>query len=419
VTERHVLVIGHGVAGLTAAQAARGQDGACAITIVGDEPYDAYYRPRLSHDLATGIQIDKMRLRAPDFYGRQRITVRHAAAVGSLNVGDHIAVLSDGTELQFTACVLATGSRSFMPPIAGGERTGVYALRSAADAIAIRERATAASMAAVAGGGLLGLEVAHGLAGLVDRVIVLERGESLLSRQLDHAGGALLADILGRAGIEVLTRSEVAVAHGSAAADGQPGPLTQLELKDGAKLDCGLLVVAAGVRPRVEVAEAAGLQIDRRGVLVDDRMMTSAADVYACGDVAAHPSGNFGIWPQAMAQGKVAGVNAAGGSLTYVPVVPQNLLTVAGTSVFAVGQAGVLDAAASEGMIEIAQTDIAAGRYAKFRVRDEALVGAMLIGHDALAKVARPAVEARLAVGPILELPVDEQYAALVALIGG
>jgi len=419
VTERHVLVVGHGVAGLTAAQAARGQDGACAITIVGDEPYDAYYRPRLSHDLATGIQIDKMRLRATDFYGRQNIAVRHSVTVGSVNAGARVATLSDGTELAFSACILATGSRSFMPPFAGAERAGVHALRSAADAIAIREQAQATSVVAVAGGGLLGLEAAHGLAGLVDRVIVLERGESLLSRQLDQAGGALLAEILGRAGIEVLTRSEVAAAHGDPAEDGRSGPLTHLELKDGARIDCGLLVVAAGVRPRVELAEAAGVPVDRRGIVVDDRMMTGTADIYACGDVAAHPSGNFGIWPQAMAQGKVAGVNAAGGSLTYVPVVPQNLLTVAGTSVFAVGQAGVLDASAGEGVLEIARVEAAVGRYAKFRVRDGALVGAMLIGHDALAKVARPAVEARLAVGPILELPADEQFAALVAHIGG
>ncbi len=420
---RRVLVIGHGIAGLTAAGAARGQDGESRVLLFGDEPYDAYYRVRLSHDLATGIEVDKIRLRPQGWYDANGIAVRRGVAVTELDVAGRTARLADGSAVGFDVCILATGSRSFIPPIEGSGRPGVSALRSAADAMAIRARAVEAGAAAVAGGGLLGLEVAYGLASVVPKVIVLERGGSLLRRQLDREGGEMLASALARSGIEVLTGTEVAAAlskAGSAPAAEPPEmPLRAIQLKDGRQLPCDLLVVAAGVRPRLELAQAAGLKTDRGGVVVDDRMATSDPAVFACGDVASHHSGNYAIWPQAMAQGKIAGINAAGGQVAYAPVVPENLLQVAGMSVFAVGEAGDLGEAPAPGTVEVSRRDDSKGRYAKFRLREDVLVGAMLIGEDRLARAARPAVEERRRFGFVASLPEGKRFAALAAVLEG
>jgi NAD(P)H-nitrite reductase large subunit len=414
---RRVVIIGHGVAGLTAAQAARSQDPAAHITIVGDEPYVAYYRPRLTHDLAHGIDVEKLRLRPAAWYEQQRVSVMRGVRATAIDVeSQSIAVAGQGGPLAYDGCVLAMGSVSFMPPIKGGARPGVHSLRSAADAMAVRARAISLEtpVAAIAGGGLLGLEAAHGLSRIVGRVLVLERGPWLLRRQLDREGGELLAAILGRAGIEVLTGAEVESAEaGAAAADSAATdslPLAELTLKDGRRLPCGLLVVAAGVRPSVGLAEAAGVKCDRGGVLVDDAMGTSAAGVFACGDVASHPSGNYAIWPQAMAQGRVAGANAAGGGAAYRPVVPQMLLEVAGTSVFAVGEAGELAGGdGDDGLVEVGRRDAAAGHYVKLRLRGGALVGAMVIGQPELAKRIRGPVESRKAIAGLDDVAIEQR----------
>jgi len=422
-TGRRIVIAGHGVAGLSAAQAARAQDPAAQITLLGNEEHDAYYRPRLSHDLRTGIEIDKMRLRPPNWYQGQQIEVLRSALVTVIDpAGRTVAVEGISDPLPYDACVIATGAMSFMPPISGGGRAGVFTLRGAADAQAIRARAAQVSVAAVAGGGLLGLEAAYGLAGVVDKVIVLERGPWLLRRQLDREGGQLLAEVLHRAGITVMTGAEVeaALGAGSGAAPeegrvvSEDEPLAELLLKSGERLACGLLVVAAGVRPAVGLAEAAGIRCDRGGVIVDDAMLTSDDRIYACGDVASHPAGNYSIWPQAMAQGRVAGANAAGGSASYQPVVPQNLLEVAGTSVFAVGEVGDVSDQ-GEDLVEISRRDDGAGRYVKLRVRGGRLAGAMLIGEPELAKKLRGPVEAQLDVHEALGAPEAERLERVLA----
>lgn len=423
---RRVVVVGHGVAGLTAAGAARAQDPEAEIVLLGDEPYDAYYRPRLSHDLATGIDAAKIRLRPEGWYKKQQIDVRRGRAqaidprartVSWSPVGPDEG--GDGDVLSYDSCVLATGSRCNRPPLEGGSRPGVFTLRSAGDAAAIRKRATEVEKAAVAGGGLLGLETAHGLVKVVGpgRVCVLERGPWLLRRQLDQEGGELLARALTRVGIEILTEAEVASVAGRTDGEGPDRddlPLAQINLKDGRRIGCGLLVFAAGVRPRVDLAQAAGLAVERRGVVVDDRMQTSDPAIYACGDVALHHSGNYAIWPQAMAQGRIAGGNAAGGAQEYSPVVPQTLLEVAGTSVFAVGEAGAADEARPGELIEVGRGDRAECRYAKFRLRDGRLAGAMLIGQADLAKLAKAAVEKGLDLTAVAAAPAAERFDLII-----
>lgn len=383
---RRIVIVGHGIAGLTAAQAARQQDPQAEIVIVGEEPYDAYYRPRLTHDLAQGIEVAGLLLRPPAWYQQQRVSVRRGVRVQALDpAAGQVHLGGAGPSLAYDACILATGSTSFMPPIQGAAGwPGVFTLRTAADAIAIRARALTleTKTAVVAGGGLLGLEAAYGLSRLGARVLVLERGPWLLRRQLDRDGGEVLAAVLRRAGIEVLTGTEV-----EAVLDGE------LTLRGGQQVSCGLLVVAAGVRPSMELAQAAGITCDRGGVVVDGAMATSQPMVFAGGDVASHAAGNYSIWPQAMAQGRVAGINAAGGSALYQPVVPQALLEVAGTSVFAVGEAG--ESPVPSDFLEVWRKDPAAGRYAKLRLRGGALAGAMLIGHPELVGRVRGPVESR------------------------
>jgi nitrite reductase (NADH) large subunit len=265
-------------------------------------------------------------------------------------------------------------------------------LREAGDAIDVRAFAQRhdARRAVVAGAGLLGLEVAYSLHQLGLAVTVLERSERLLHRHVDDTCSGLLDRYLEELGIRVVTEAEAAGVVGD-------GPLDAVALADGRVLEADLLVVCAGIRPVVELARAAGIDV-ARGVLVDDRMRTSAPGVYAAGDVAEFAGGVPGLWPVAVEQACVAAVNATGGDERYRPTPPAVILKGVGLDLTVAGDA---IGGADDDVI----TSAGPNRYAYCRlvVRGGRLAGGLVLdrGTDAPALVA--AVRDRLPVAEHLD----------------
>ena len=371
------MIIGNGVAGITAARAL--SEAGAEAEIYTQEAHHYYPRPRLQRFLAGEIELEGLPLYAPAWYEKRGIAVHLGVEVVELDPRGKRIALVDGREVPYDRLLLATGSCPFIPPIEGVDKDGVFSLRTVEDALAIRKwacpepvegpsrRAEGAKRAVVVGGGLLGLEAARALTVLGLEVTVLERGPYLLQRQLDAEGGALMRELIGAMGIEVVLEASTQAILGG-------GQATGVLLRDGPRIEGDLILISAGVRCNVRLAQEAGLEVNR-GVVVDEHLRTSADDIYAAGDVAEFRGRTYGIIPAALEQARAAAVNMLGREQTeYRGTIPSNSLQVVGID------------CASIGMVHPEGGDCQelrrsrAGVYKKLVLRDGRLTGAILLG---------------------------------------
>ena len=237
---------------------------------------------------------------------------------------------------------------------------------------------------------MLGLEAAHSVTELGAYAFVLNRNEWPLNRQLDRPAGMLLGQMMLDFGIAILPWAEPRRIFGTEQVEG-------VVLSDGRKLGVDLCLVATGIRPNVELAGAAGLAV-RRGVVVDDRMMTSDPYIFAAGDVTEHKGRVQGLWPASMEQAHVAATNLLGGDLRYAGAVPPAKLKVPEIDLLSVGEIE----ARSDSARELRFEDRNPRRYRKLVLRDGKVCGAILIGHAELSEPVTRAVEANMDVTPVL-----------------
>ena len=400
------VIIGNGVAGVTAARVlsaplppnpstllragAGGIEGGGAEVEVYTQEANHYYpRPRLQSFLAGEIELEELPLYPPDWYEKRGITVHLRAEVVGLDPRTKRIALADGRQVPYDRLLLATGSRPFIPPIEGADKGGVFTLRTIEDALAIKKRTERAKRAVVVGGGLLGLEAARALRVLGLEVTVLERGPYPLRRQLDAEGGGLMGELIEAMGIEVALNASCRAILGDgtssptlAAPPPSPpklggkegGQATGVLLQDGRRIDGDLILVSAGVRCNVRLAQEAGLEVNR-GVVVDEHLRTSAEDIYAAGDVAEFRGRLYGIIPACLEQARVAAVNMLGREQAkYQGTIPSNVLQVVGVDCVSIGVVHPEEGSCQE----LRKSE--AGVYKKLVLKDGRLVGAILLG---------------------------------------
>lgn len=374
------MIVGTGVAGVEAAASLRARDPDCRIRLVGAEPYPFYARIRVGEVLTGRSEPSRLVLKGPDWYQDRRVDLATEVRAEAVDTAGARVRLSSGGWVPFDALLLATGAVPFVPPIPGANLDGVMTLRDIAGALRLRDRAMASSHAVVIGGGLLGIEAAAALRQLGPHVVVVETAPWLLPRQLDRDGSSVVQRSLEARGIEFRTGAQVRAITGA-------GRVEAVVLGSGEELAAGLVLVAAGVRPDVGLAREAGLAVNR-GIVVDDRLATSAPRVFAAGDCAEHGGRVYGIWPAAEAQGRAAGAAMAGEDPRYRGTVPSSTLKVADLPVLSVG-----DVAPAEGREE--EVSRGEGTYRKL-VRDPEgrLVGAILVGDLRERRAVMRAVEA-------------------------
>jgi nitrite reductase (NADH) large subunit len=390
------VIVGGGLAGLTAARTLRKLAPSAEVTVLEAEPTSYYLRPGLIEVLAGRKTLPEITPFPKAWYDRQGIRYRSDSAVVAVDPGRHAVTLASDGDLRYDRLLLACGATALRPEIPGADRPGVFTLRSAADVERIRTRATEAKAAAVIGGGWLGIETARALHDRGLPVVLLERGGWLLRQQLDQAAAEVLTAILTRQGIEVRAPFECAEIRGKPA-------VTGLRLATGESVRADLVVISAGICPRVELARAAGVAVNR-GVVVDDHLATSAPDVYAAGDVAEWQGRVYGIVPAAREQGDVAARNMVQpGSVRYAGTTPTNKLKVAGVDLLCLGNTQPAGGACPE----MHRSDPSAGRYVKFVLGLEGeLVGAVLLGAPDLAAPVEELVQSGL--------PAKEDLAKLI-----
>jgi nitrite reductase (NADH) large subunit len=359
-----VVVIGNGIAGVTAADHVRRRHPDCAIDVVAAEPHPLYNRMGISRLIYGRSAMVGLHLLPDAWYEDNRITCWLNTRAREIDREAGEVLLGTGERLPFDRLILATGSDAHVPDIRGFGGPGTFVLRTASDALGVREHVqrAGAETAVVAGGGLLGLEAAYALHKLGLRTTVLERGRWLLRRQLDERAGELLRAYLANLGIEVLVEAETAALEDGSAV-----------LMDGRRIPAGAFLVAAGIAPSVELARRAGLEV-ARGVLVDDHLRTSDPRILAAGDLAEWRRSILGLWPVAVDQAEVAAENAVGGSRPYEGTVPVTMLKVVGVELLSIG--------AIDGPREIVDADPESLRYRKLVLDDDGrAIGGILLGH--------------------------------------
>lgn len=360
-----LVVIGNGMAAARlAGDLARLAPERRGVTVIGAEPHPAYNRVLLSSVLAGDRSMDEIGLpeeaaAAARYLGESVERIDRAART---------VTTSAGRRVDYDTLVLATGSWPIALPISGASLPGVMQFRDIADIGSMIAACQSGGRAVVIGGGLLGLEAAEGLRRRGMTVTVVHLMPWLMERQLDQAGGAMLQAVLERRGLGVLLAVQAEAILGE-------GRVRAVRLKDGRELPADLVVMAVGIRPRIELAQAAGLACGR-GVLVDDAMLTSDPAIHAIGECAEHRGRCYGLVEPVWQQAAICARRIAGdGSAGYAGSVEATSLKVGGIELYSAGAPP--GAAGNE---EIVLRDHDRGVYRKLAVRDGRLVGAMLLG---------------------------------------
>ncbi|MDQ0674121.1 nitrite reductase (NADH) large subunit [Pseudarthrobacter siccitolerans] len=378
---RRLVVIGNGMAGARAVEEilARGGAGQLTITMFGDEPYGNYNRIMLSHVLSGEESDADIFLNSLSWYQDNGITLHPGVRVDRIDRFTKHVFSNDGRVTPYDTLVIATGSRSHMPPMdglytpAGSVKPGVFGFRTIDDT---RKMVAYAQdehhrRAVVIGGGLLGLEAAYGLRSNGIEVVVVHSAGHLMSAQMGPDGGAVLRRSVEALGIGVLTGSRTTAVLGR-------DRVTGVSLRDGTDIACDMVVVAAGIRPNVDLAVLSGLPVER-AIVVDDRLrVEDEDDIYAVGECVQHRGEVYGLvaplWEQAVVLANH--VTGADTSAMYLGSRTATKLKVAGVEVASMGLHGPeLDTDE-----HIVFSEPSRGVFKSIVVRDNKMVGATLLG---------------------------------------
>jgi len=373
-----LVILGAGIAGLTAAEEARRVSDNVRITLVSREKTLPYYRLNLTRFLAGEVAEEDLLIQHQEWFDDQRIEYLVGEA-HTINRTDRIITLRDDRQLEYDKLILANGAHPFIPPVPGTNREGVMVLRTLENAREMISYLQPGCRVVCIGGGLLGLESAWAMRKRGAEVTVLEGFNWLLPRQLPATAAALLLAHLRGKGMTIECGIQVKEFIGDEAVRG-------VLLEDGREFPADLVILATGVRPNSHLARACGLKV-HKGVVVNDRLFTSDEHILAAGDVTEHLGHVYGIWPASYAQGLIAGANAVGGSLEFPGIPMTNRIKVLDVDLFSIGQMQAVDA--STRLYEEQQD----GTYRGLACHDGQVVGAALYGDMQLIGPLREAVE--------------------------
>ena len=365
-----LVVVGNGMAGMRAVEEliARAPD-RFDITVIGAEPHPNYNRILLSAVLAGEKTLDEIVVNPIGWYAEHGIRLLAGTRATGIDRAARTVALADGTSLLYDKLLLATGSKPLAPPVPGLGFPNVRAFRDIADAQAMIAAASSGGRAVVIGGGLLGLEAAWGLKRRGMAVSLVHLMPTLMERQLDIAAGELLRRDLEARGIAFFTNAQTEEIVGGDRAEA-------VVLADGRRIPADLVVVAIGIRPNIDLARAADLDVNR-GILIGDDMVTSDPDIYAVGECIEHNGQVFGLVAPTWEQAKVCGARLAGDAdAVYVPPPVFTSLKITGVDVFSAGRLAAADGADEE----ITLHDEKRGLYKKVILREDKVVGSVLYG---------------------------------------
>ncbi len=367
-----LVVIGNGMAGCRAVEEVLARDPArYTITIFGAEPRVNYNRIMLSPVLAGEKAFEDIVINGPEWYAGNAITLVSGDPIVSIDRAAQTVVALSGRIEAYDRLLIATGSDPFIIPVPGHKLPGVVTFRDLDDVGKMLAAAGQGGNAVVIGGGLLGLEAAHGLSQRGMQVTVIHLMPTLMERQLDEAAGFLLKSELERRGQTIVTGGDTAEILEN------DGHVAGVKLKDGREFPADIVVMAVGIKPSTALAKSAGLDVER-GILVDDHMITSDPAVMAVGECVQHRGLCYGLVAPLWDMCRALADHATGKPSGYAGSATSTKLKVSGIDLFSAG-----DFSGGEGAEDIIMRDAARGVYKRVVVKDSKLIGAVLYGDTA------------------------------------
>jgi NAD(P)H-nitrite reductase large subunit len=368
------VIIGNGIAGVCAAEAIRELDKAGGIVMVSDEVVTPYSRPMISMVLDGSVSYEKLPIRPADFYDQLDITPELGHRVSDIDVdGKRIRVKGDRW-IPYDKLLIASGADARLLKVDGVGLENIFYMRTQADVQANLAAIPQAKQALVLGGGLVGFKAAYGLLKQGLDVTMLITSGYPLSMQVDEVAGKMIRDELLKFGLKVRVGISVEAFEGNGAVSGA-------HLSDGTRVACDMVVIGKGVLPALSFIPRDRIEVDL-GIVVDDYLETTAADIFAAGDVAESidiarkTRWVNAIWPEAAAQGRIAGMNMAGRRVSYKGSLSRNTMRILNLDVATFGMVNPPDDEAHE---TLSATDPGRSTYRKMVFRNESLVGAVLI----------------------------------------
>jgi nitrite reductase (NADH) large subunit len=364
-----LVVVGNGMAGMrTVEELLKLAPGAHDITVFGAEPHGNYNRILLSPVLAGEKSVGEIMLHTRDWYRDNGITLHAGDPVLRIDRRRRVVHAQSGLAVRYDRLLLATGSKPFIVPVPGHQLPGVIGFRDLQDVDTMLAAARPGTRAVVIGGGLLGLEAANGMQRRGMAVTVVHVTDSLMNQQLDPQAAALLKASLEAKGLRILLGTQTTEIVG----DGQ---VEAVRFADGSELPADLVVMAAGVRPNIALAQQAGLHCER-AIVVDDTLQTYDPRVYAVGECVQHRRATFGLVAPIWDQARVCAAHLAGaGHRRYVQQATATRLKVTGIDLYSAG-----DIVGGEGSEDLVLRDRRAGIYKRLVLTGNRLAGAVLYG---------------------------------------
>jgi 3-phenylpropionate/trans-cinnamate dioxygenase ferredoxin reductase subunit len=313
--DRRFVIVGGGLAGAKAAETLREEGFDGAITIVGEEPQRPYERPPLSKEYLRGEAEGKPYVHPEEFYAENQIELRTATVATEIDLEASEVAFGDAARLRYDRLLLATGAEPRRIDVSGGDLDGIFHLRTLADSEAIAAAIERVERLVVVGSGWIGAEIAASARSKGVEVTMVEMASLPLERVLGPTLGQFYLDVHRDHGTEFLPETTVERFEGE-------GSVERVLTRDGAVVEAQAVVVGVGVTPRTALAEAAGIRTEN-GVLVDERLETSAPGVFAAGDIANAANPFYGRrlrvehWANALGQGPAAARSMLGGETGY------------------------------------------------------------------------------------------------------
>lgn len=382
------LIIGNGIAGLSATKEIKKNDPQGSITMVSNEEFLTYYRLKLTKSLSKNVDAKELIINDQLWYDENNINVILSKIVEKIDIENKLVVLDNSKEIHYENLLIATGARPFVPPIHGKFKEGVFALRTIKDLLYIKEYLKDKKRVTIIGGGLLGLEAAWALKELGMIVSIIEFAPYLLPRQLDKELGDKLMKKLEQMGMRVYLASTAEEILGESKATG-------ILINSGEIVKSDAILVSSGIRPNLNLVRDTAIDFDK-GIKVDSNLKTNIDNVYAAGDVVEYDNMVIGLWTTSNEQGKIAGKNMTGGHDEYTHPKLFTSLTMGDINIFSVGN--ILDYDEVYEYIEEGK-DI----HHKLYTKEGKVTGAILFGDIKQQNNLRNAVFSQINVADYLE----------------
>lgn len=322
------LIIGNGIAALSAAKEIRKHDKKGDLIMATQESTPTYYRIKLTEAIASDEDAKKLLVEGIEFYDENNIRLMLDTETVDIDYDKQVATTRDGTQIEYEKLLLATGSKPFVPKFKGAHKLNIYTVRTIENLMNLRTHLPDIADVLVVGGGLLGLEAAHSLQERFKDVHVAEFADHLLSRQLDEEMSIKLEDALQDAGLHIHTGVSLDEVVGF-------NKVLGARLSDGSELDVDAVLFSVGIRSNIDLAK--GKLATDKGIQVNESLVTENPNVWAAGDCAEVNGITMGLWTASNEMGKIAGANMSGGDEKYDLPKQYTSLKIGDVSLFSAG----------------------------------------------------------------------------------